>query len=154
MAGSISPSRNRTLPQKAALFGGMKQTQICFGFAISAVPEYGESIPVPARFFVILSSLLHFSQDLVLHCFSYLKLKIHVYWTFTKTSTWKCPQSVRRGWLPFKPLPCAWYLLNLCKKTCWFPMWQEFLVYISIFFLGTVFLVISIPTYKSKMRAF
>lgn len=81
-------------------------------------------------------SVLCFSPARIfcLHCASDLKLKMHICWTFIepKTSIWKCPQSVRRGWLPFNPLPCVRYLLNPCNKTCWLRMWQEFLVYISI----------------------
>lgn len=56
--------RNRTWPQKAALFGGIKQTKKYFWFGISVVPEYGENTPLPALFPVILRCLLHSSQDL------------------------------------------------------------------------------------------
>lgn len=79
MAGRILPSRNRTWPQKAALFGGMKQTKKYFWFGISAVPEYGESSPLPALFSVFLGYLPHSSQDLQSYTAILIKTQRYIY---------------------------------------------------------------------------
>lgn len=70
------------------MFEGIKQTEKYFVFGIKKVLEYGVSVPLPALFAIIFSSLLHSRQGLqsYLHCSSGSKLKImYILWTFTET---------------------------------------------------------------------